>query len=105
MSAIQIILLTIVIISCSIKKNEAETRSNPNLSELVSNEKTAISIAEAIWEPIYGPSLEYSKPYIATPTDSSWIVEGTLDKDELGGVPFIEIRKKNAEIINIGHGK
>ena len=72
----------------------------------VPNSKTAIKIAEAIWEPIYGNSIYSKQPFIASLIgDTIWTVRGTLPKGRKGGVPYIEIRKDNSTIIKVTHGK
>jgi hypothetical protein len=72
----------------------------------VPDEETAIKIAEAIWLPIYGKNVLNEKPYWAIlEGDSVWIVRGSLPKGMVGGVPYIEIRKSNCEILKVEHGK
>jgi len=67
---------------------------------------TAISIAEAIWLPIYGDEIEQKKPFVARlQGDTIWIIEGSLPKGTLGGVPYIEIRKSDCKILKVTHGK
>jgi hypothetical protein len=72
----------------------------------VKDEKTAIKIAEATLEPIYG-DLSNEKPLIANydSTRKVWIVTGTLPDGYLGGVAEIIIREKDAKILKITHGK
>lgn len=93
-------LIILIFCSCIIKP----TNTNNNLN-YVPNEETAIKIAEAIWYPIYGNKIENFKPYKARMKDSLiWIVEGTLEKGK-GGVPYIEINKKDCKILKVTHGK
>jgi hypothetical protein len=67
---------------------------------------TAVKIAEAIWLPVYGERIYEKRPFKAELLgDSIWIVAGTLPKNSLGGVPYIELRRSNAEVIGIAHGK
>jgi len=70
----------------------------------VSDEKTAIKIAEAIWYPIYGDEIYDEKPFKAELKDSIWIVRGTLNYD-VGGVAYIEIQKSDCKILKVAHGK
>lgn len=85
----------------------AHNYSSPNkFQNYVPNAETAIKIAEAIWLPIYGESINSKKPFTATLKDSSvWIVTGYLSPDYLGGVPNIEIRRKDCKILKVTHGK
>jgi hypothetical protein len=72
----------------------------------VPNELTAKKIAEAIWLPIYGPSVLDEKPYTArVKGDSIWIVEGTLERGKSGGTAYIEIRMNDCKILNVTHSK
>ena len=74
--------------------------------DYVPNKETAIKIAEAIWLPIYGDEIYEKKPFVARLKNANiWIVEGTLDKEEVGGVPYIEIQKKDCKILKVYHGK
>lgn len=74
--------------------------------DYVPNEETAIKVAEAIWLPIYGDDIYNDTPFKATLKDSSiWIVEGTLNNYEYGGVPYIEIQKKDCKVLKVTHGK
>ena len=34
-----------------------------------------------------------------------WVVEGTLAKSLMGGVPYIEIQKSDCKILVVTHGK
>jgi len=89
---------------------------NPSFpkSGFVPDEKTAIAIAVAIWLPIYGDHIFYKKPFVAKldSTLNKWIVKGSItpkNKGEVlyirGGVPYIEINKKTAEVLRVIHGK
>lgn len=99
---VAIFLLPIVYLACTTMKDT----TSDNHVNYVPNEETAIKIAEAIWYPLYGSKIENSKPYTAHMKDSLvWIVEGTLPKGVKGGVPYIEIRKKDCKILKVTHGK
>ncbi|HYF02873.1 MAG TPA: YbbC/YhhH family protein [Patescibacteria group bacterium] len=70
------------------------------------NSETAIKIAEAVWMPIYGEKIYNKKPFIARLNKVGiWVVEGSLAKGMLGGVPYIEIQKSDARILKVSHGK
>ena len=67
---------------------------------------TAIKIAVAVCEPIYGRDhIAKKKPFHATLKDGIWTVEGSLPKGWLGGVPEAEIAQKDGRILRISHGK
>ena len=74
-------------------------------SGYVPDEKTAVSIAEAVWLPIYGDRIYGSKPFKARLHDGVWFVEGTLPKNWIGGVPEAEISKQDGRILRVSHGK
>ena len=72
----------------------------------VPDNETAIRIAEAIWLPIYGDEIYNRKPFNAELiSDSVWAVAGSLPTNMLGGVPYIEIQKRDGKILGVGHGK
>jgi hypothetical protein len=72
----------------------------------VPDANTAIKIAVAVWEPIYGAKkIADEKPYQARLTDGTWIVEGSLPKGWLGGVALAEIAKDDARILRVTHGR
>jgi len=72
----------------------------------VPNQETAIKIAVAVWEPIYGANeIAGEKPYQARLTNGVWIVEGTLPKDVVGGVAEARIAKNDGRILKVSHGK
>lgn len=72
----------------------------------VPNEETAIKIAEAILIPIYGNEVITKRPFTVRLIDGKiWHVEGSIGLDELGGIPIIEIQKKDCKILSITHTK
>lgn len=99
--SILVLPLILVLLFCtSVKSIKSE-----NQIDYVPNEETAIKIAEAIWLPIYGVKIEKFKPYKAELKDNTvWVVEGTL-KEGKGGVPYIEINKKDCKILKVMHEK
>jgi hypothetical protein len=71
----------------------------------VPNEETAIRIALAVWEPIYGASqIAEQKPYRARLERGVWIVEGTMHS-EMGGVAIAEIAKADGRVLRVSHGR
>ena len=72
----------------------------------VPDAKTAIKIAVAVWEPIYGEKqIAKQKPYHATLTNGVWMVEGTFHGSGFGGVAVAEISKDDATVLRVSHGK
>ena len=72
----------------------------------IPNESSAIKIAEIVWLNIYGYNIEDEKPFKVRLKDGNvWVVEGTLDKNKLGGVAYIEIQKSDGKILKVIHGK
>lgn len=78
----------------------------------VPDEETAISIAIAVWNPIYGKeNIEKQKPYTAVLKNGVWYVRGSLPKPAsggervAGGVAEAEIFKEDGRIIRVIHGK
>ena len=71
----------------------------------VPDAQTALKIAEAVWLPIYGDSIYTKKTFTATQEGEKWVVQGSLPKQTVGGVPVAEISKKSGEILRVSHGK
>lgn len=68
---------------------------------------TAIKIAVAVWEPIYGvEQISKQIPYTAVLANGVWKVQGTLPKQYTrGGVAEAEISKDDGKIVRVSHGK
>ena len=72
----------------------------------VPDQETAIKIAVAVWEPIYGKAaIAKQSPYNATLNDGVWVVTGTLPERMLGGVALAEISKEHGTILRVSHGR
>ena len=72
----------------------------------VLNAETAIRIALAVWEPIYGKSqIDSEKPYRATLKNGVWTVEGSLPPGWRGGVAIAEISARDGTILRVSHGR
>lgn len=73
----------------------------------VPNAETAIKIAVAVWEPIYGQErIAAEKPYKATLVNGVWVIEGSLSNEHaLGGVAIAEISKDDGKVLRVSHGK
>jgi len=73
---------------------------------VVPDEQTAISIAVAVWCPIYGKDkIEKQKPYQVSLVDGYWFVSGSLSNQKTGETAKIVIDKEDGRIIDISHGK
>jgi hypothetical protein len=72
----------------------------------VPDKKTAIRIAEAVLEPIYGEKVfDFQRPFKATLKEGLWTVEGTLPKEMTGGVAIVQLWKSDARIEAVVHTK
>ncbi len=73
---------------------------------VIPDEATAIKVAVAVWEPIYGAEqIAKEKPYRATLANGIWTVQGSLPKGSVGGVVLAEISKADGRILRLSHGK
>lgn len=82
-----------------------QSSENKKFEDCIPNKDVAIVKAESIWLPLYGESIYDKRPFVAElKGDSIWVVKGTLG-DKLGGVPYLEIIKKDCRIIKISHGR
>jgi hypothetical protein len=73
---------------------------------VIPDEATAIKVAVAAWEPIYGVEpIAKEKPYHATLANGVWTVMGSLPKGRVGGVVLAEISKADGRVLRISHGK
>jgi hypothetical protein len=97
--------LALVLLASYISKNPMNERHVAR--DYVRDSETAIKVAEAILLPIYGKGIYDKKPFVAklSADSNTWIVEGTLDRHLVGGVPHIEIRKSDCKILRVSHGK
>jgi hypothetical protein len=72
----------------------------------VPDSATAIAVAVAVWEPVYGKkNIAEEAPYQATLKDGRWTVTGTLPKGAVGGVATAVIEKMTGRIIKMYHTK
>jgi len=85
---------------------EAPKHSVKPRAGYVPDAKTAIKIAVAVWEPIYGEEqIAKQKPYQATLTNGVWNVTGSLPSLSVGGVAVAEIAKDDGRILKVSHGR
>ena len=72
----------------------------------VASAETAIKIAQAVLEPIYGAEqIRRQLPLTAVLDKEAWIVQGSLPTGTRGGVALIEIAKRDGRIIRVTHGR
>ena len=72
----------------------------------VPDSKTAVAVAEAILTPIYGEKQVISeRPFAARLDGDVWTVTGHLPEGWDGGVAEIELRRSNAAVLSVHHGK
>jgi hypothetical protein len=72
----------------------------------VPDAKTAIAIAEAVLKPIYGEEqIKSERPFSAHLSQGVWRVEGHLPDEDVGGVAEVRIRKSDAAVLFVLHGK
>ena len=85
---------------------ESSTDNYKPPSGYVPDAETAIKIAIAVWEPIYGhKQLDHEKPYTAILRAGVWTVEGSLPPHYSGGVALAEIAKEDGRILRVTHGR
>lgn len=83
---------------------DSRTNSFKPKNGYVPNEQTAISIAVAVWIPIYGKEqIESEQPFRATLKNGVWTVVGTLPEGAAGGTAVAEIAQVDGRILRIIH--
>ncbi len=88
----------------------SQTSTKPNYEPkdgYVPDEETAIAIAVAVWNPIYGKeNIDAEKPFHANLKNGIWTVTGSLPKGfDKGGTAIAEISKEDGRILRIIHEK
>jgi len=82
--------------------NAQEKHTN---EDYVPDKATAIRVATALWLPVYGKEINDNKPFVAELKNGTvWVVRGTLHSQK-GGVPYIEIQKKDCRVLKMYHDK
>ena len=69
------------------------------------NKETAIKIAEAIFEQLYGPKVLEQRPWNIFDNGSTYEIRGTFNKQGCGGVAKIIINKSDGQVLYYMHGK
>jgi hypothetical protein len=105
LSLLSLIITLLCLTSCHTNETDIEWKPEDGY---ISNEGSAIKVAEIVWLNVYGQEINDEKPYIAKLKDGKiWIVEGTFNgrKYAKGGVAYIEIQKSDGKILKVMHGK
>jgi NTF2 fold immunity protein len=97
----------VLLIACGFALAAAPERdSYKRPANYVPDEATAIKIAVAVWEAIWGAEkIAGEKPYHAELHAGVSTVTGSLPPRYSGGVALAEISKEDGRIIRIDHGK
>lgn len=91
---------------CNNRQPDPPSNSNNSIRDSVPDDVTAKKIALQYWISEYGELVSADTPFICQlKNDSIWSVEGTLNENRKGGVPFILINKRDGKIFVVGHGK
>jgi hypothetical protein len=93
------LMMIVLITGCG---SEQISNPHPEKDGYINQPETAIKIAEAVWQPIYGDEIYNHKPFKAELKDSVWIVTGTV-YTKLGGAPRMVINKKDGRILELEH--
>jgi hypothetical protein len=93
---------------CLAQPTPSGTRKGGFLPEngVVPDEKTAITIAEAVLAPVWGQLLvDAQRPFEAVLKGDVWRVYGTslAGPDEHGGELMVELSRKTGEVISMAH--
>jgi len=103
-SIFSVIALTLNVVA--LFANDEEKHNYKPSAGYVPNAATAIKIAVAVWEPIYGvEQIARERPYRVLLKKDVWIVEGSLPEDLNGGIAVAEISKDSGKILRVSHGK
>ena len=89
---------------CCVFAESARMNGNDRRYPIMS-EQTARAIAEAIGRQLYGDVISGQVPLGARLEQDIWIVDGVLDKDELGGVLHVEINAYSYCVTAVTHSK
>lgn len=69
--------------------------------------KDAKSKAESVWIEKYGEGTKKKKPYSVFFDEETkvWLVQGSLPKNLVGGIPYILIRQSDGKVLAVWHTK
>ena len=84
----------------------ADTSNQFYADTLITNEKTALAIAEPILAAKYGQTeIDREKPLVAIKVNNYWIVNGTLPRGYVGGTATVILRATDSKVIILTHYK
>ncbi len=69
------------------------------------DQQSAVKIAEVVLVAVYGRQVLKERPWVIKAQGEVFIIEGTLPPGYVGGVAYIEISRRNAQVIKLIHGK
>ena len=103
----QLLAFCLLIVGTSLGAQQPPKHNFKPVQGYVPDAATAIKIAVAVWEPIYGvKQIAKQKPFIAVLANGVWKVNGSMPKQLiLGGVAEAEISKDDGKILRISHGR
>jgi hypothetical protein len=105
-TALLLSVLSTIVVSVGVHAEEGVMHNYKPAVGYVPDKETAIAIAVAVWNPIYGKvNIEKKKPFKATLKGGIWYVTGSLPFGWAGGVPEAEISKDDGRILRVSHGK
>ena len=89
-----------------VNTQQSDRKSYKPKNGYVPDEQTAISIAVAVWIPIYGKeNIEGEKPYRAALKNGVWTVTGSLPEGYVGDTAEAQISQDSGCILRIIHYK
>jgi hypothetical protein len=104
----EIFLFTIILHSLILYIPISEAQNTQNFSTkegYLPNKETATAVAKIVLSKIYGAEqIRKQLPFSAKLIGEVWHISGTLDKDKVGGVANIEIRK-DGKIVHVSHSR
>jgi hypothetical protein len=120
--ALLLFITILVTIQCSSRKNHqfdsreywrrelneilTDTSRQFYVDTLITNEKTALAIAEPILAAKYGQAhINREKPFVAIRVDNYWIVDGTLLRGYVGGTATVILRATDGKVMQLTHYK
>ena len=74
--------------------------------KIIKSNEILVKIVEPILFEIYGKNnIEKQKPYEINDFENYYVMNGTLEKGNIGGTFLLIIDKRNSQILKITHGK
>lgn len=106
MKRIAPVLIVFALIGLAFSTNGEDNHTFKSKAGYVPDAETAIAIAVAVWNPIYGKEkIRREAPYNAALSQEVWTITGSLPEKMVGGVAVVEISKNDGRILRMSHGK